>query len=182
MHYNLRGKIAKAHPYQLDKTLTVEGAGAESESTGKAIGAVRKIAEDHAKDNANPHKVTKKQVGLDNVDNTADVDKPVSTLQAEAIAEAKKAGTDAMAEAEKKTEKIPESITLPAAGWVENKQTVEVPGVTLENDVIIGTNPVNATEYAESFILCTEQDVNSLTFTCENVPEKDLLVNVLILN
>jgi hypothetical protein len=30
MNYTLKGKIAKAHPYQLDTTLTVEGAGAEA--------------------------------------------------------------------------------------------------------------------------------------------------------
>ena len=43
----------------------------------------------------NPHGVTKSQVGLDKVDNTSDVEKPVSTAQATAIASAKKAGTDA---------------------------------------------------------------------------------------
>lgn len=43
----------------------------------------------------NPHSVTKSQVGLGNVDNTADTEKPVSTAQATAIADAKKAGTDA---------------------------------------------------------------------------------------
>ena len=32
----------------------------------------------HVADEANPHKVTKAQVGLGNVDNTADIDKPVS--------------------------------------------------------------------------------------------------------
>ena len=37
----------------------------------------------------NPHNVTKSQVGLDKVDNTSDADKPVSTAQAQAIAEAK---------------------------------------------------------------------------------------------
>ncbi len=95
MNYTLRGKIAKAHPYQLDKTLTVEGAGAEAEATGKAINAVKKIAEDHIADKENPHKVTKAQVGLGNVDNTADTEKPVSKLQELAIADAKKAGTDA---------------------------------------------------------------------------------------
>lgn len=39
----------------------------------------------HAADTANPHSVTKAQVGLGNVDNTADVDKPVSTAQQTAI-------------------------------------------------------------------------------------------------
>lgn len=43
----------------------------------------------------NPHKVTKAQVGLGRVNNTADADKPVSTAQATAIADAKAAGTTA---------------------------------------------------------------------------------------
>ena len=38
---------------------------------------------------------TKSEVGLGNVDNTSDANKPVSTAQATAIADAKKAGTDA---------------------------------------------------------------------------------------
>lgn len=36
------------------------------------------IAEEHKKDASNPHKVTKSQVGLGNVDNTSDKNKPVS--------------------------------------------------------------------------------------------------------
>lgn len=39
----------------------------------------------HLADVANPHAVTKAQVGLSNVNNTSDVDKPVSTAQATAI-------------------------------------------------------------------------------------------------
>lgn len=49
----------------------------------------------HIEDKSNPHEVTKAQIGLENVDNTSDTNKPVSTAQAEAIADAKKAGTDA---------------------------------------------------------------------------------------
>jgi chromosome segregation ATPase len=41
----------------------------------------------HEEDTDNPHGVTKAQVGLAQVDNTADADKPVSTAQAAAIAE-----------------------------------------------------------------------------------------------
>lgn len=41
----------------------------------------------HETNISNPHSVTKEQVGLGNVDNTADTDKPVSTAQATAIAE-----------------------------------------------------------------------------------------------
>lgn len=49
----------------------------------------------HENNKKNPHGVTKNQVGLGNVDNTSDMNKPVSTAQATAIADAKKAGTDA---------------------------------------------------------------------------------------
>ena len=43
---------------------------------------------EHEQDTNNPHDVTKTQVGLGNVDNTSDADKPVSTAQAEAISDA----------------------------------------------------------------------------------------------
>ena len=42
----------------------------------------------HTDDEDNPHKVTKTQVGLGNVDNTADIDKPVSNATKSAIATA----------------------------------------------------------------------------------------------
>lgn len=51
----------------------------------------------HINNKTNPHEVTKTQLGLGNVDNTSDTSKPVSTAQATAIADAKKAGTDAQA-------------------------------------------------------------------------------------
>ena len=44
---------------------------------------------DHISDNNNPHKVTKSQVGLSNVDNTSDINKPVSVAQQNAINQAK---------------------------------------------------------------------------------------------
>lgn len=50
--------------------------------------ANEEIAE-HAASTNNPHDVTAEQVGLGNVDNTSDKDKPVSTAQAEAIFQAK---------------------------------------------------------------------------------------------
>lgn len=49
----------------------------------------------HINNKDNPHSVTASQVGLGNVNNTSDANKPVSAAQATAIADAKKAGTDA---------------------------------------------------------------------------------------
>lgn len=64
-------------------------------SLGKADSALQPgDISDWAKTATKPS-YTKSEVGLGNVDNTSDVNKPVSTAQASAIAEAKKAGTDA---------------------------------------------------------------------------------------
>lgn len=99
MHYTLKGKITRGFSYQIDKTLTIEGVAGDSKATGDAIAIAKKKAEDdlieHKDNKNNPHNVTAEQLGLGDVDNTPDMDKPVSTAQAQAIAEAKKAGTDA---------------------------------------------------------------------------------------
>ena len=100
MNHVLRGKIIRSHPYSLDETLSKEGTAAESSAVGNAIKQTNESVKNHTDSVNNPHNVTKSQVGLGNVDNTSDEEKPVSTPQAEAIAEAKKAGTDAQAAAE----------------------------------------------------------------------------------
>ena len=46
----------------------------------------RELLEEHEADHANPHQVTKAQVGLGNADNTSDMDKPVSTATQTALA------------------------------------------------------------------------------------------------
>ena len=46
---------------------------------------VKDSLDEHIADKANPHNVTKTQVGLGNVDNTADIDKPVSNATKSAI-------------------------------------------------------------------------------------------------
>lgn len=134
MPYTLRGKISQAHPYQLDKTLTVPGAGAEAESTGKAIEEAKNTSEDHIANKENPHNVTKAQVGLGNVDNTADTEKPVSVLQAEAIADAKKAGTDAQIAAENAQETANNALTAVGEALTESKSHAETVAGTALTD------------------------------------------------
>ena len=63
--------------------------------TGSDITALETKVNNHIANKSNPHTVTKTQVGLGNVNNTSDADKPVSTAQATAIADAKAAGTTA---------------------------------------------------------------------------------------
>lgn len=63
--------------------------------TGSDVTALETKVNNHIANKSNPHAVTKTQVGLGNVNNTSDADKPVSTAQATAIADAKAAGTTA---------------------------------------------------------------------------------------
>jgi len=53
------------------------------------VKAADEKVDEHTDDLSNPHQVSKQQVGLGNVDNTSDMDKPVSTAQQEAIDAAK---------------------------------------------------------------------------------------------
>ena len=63
--------------------------------TGSDLTALETKVNQHIANKSNPHGVTKAQVGLGNADNTSDANKPVSTAQASAIADAKAAGTAA---------------------------------------------------------------------------------------
>lgn len=63
--------------------------------TGSDITALETKVNNHIANKSNPHGVTKSQVGLGNASNTSDSNKPVSTAQAAAIADAKAAGTAA---------------------------------------------------------------------------------------
>lgn len=63
--------------------------------TGSDVTALETKVNNHIANKSNPHGVTKSQVGLGNASNTSDANKPVSTAQAAAIANAKAAGTAA---------------------------------------------------------------------------------------
>ena len=64
-------------------------------NTDTNLTALETKVNQHIANKSNPHVVTKTQVGLGNVNNTSDANKPVSTAQATAIANAKAAGTAA---------------------------------------------------------------------------------------
>ena len=58
-----------------DGSVTISASGdVSSEDT-----VARETIDNHKLDKNNPHNVTAEQVGLNNVDNTADLDKPIST-------------------------------------------------------------------------------------------------------
>lgn len=74
--------------------------------------------------------------------------------------------------------------TLTPSDWVDNEQTVNIPGVELSSVVITspvadGSNPVN---YAGAGAYCKSQGNGTLTFAVTGVPAAALTVNVLIVN
>lgn len=80
----------------------------------------------HIGNTSNPHKVTKAQVGLSNVQNLAPADMPVSTAQATAIADAKAAGTKAQTDlnAHANRRDNPHNVTRAQLGLATTDQVV----------------------------------------------------------
>lgn len=56
-----------------------------TEEVEAMINTVQSALSSHTTDTNNPHQVTKEQVGLGNVDNTADMNKPLSTVQQSSV-------------------------------------------------------------------------------------------------
>lgn len=76
------------------------------------------------------------------------------------------------------------SIALPASGWVDNSQTVNVAGVLADEDIcsVIISAVLNDREvYSDCGVQCTAQLNGQLTFGCENAPTTDLTINVVVL-
>ena len=72
------------------------------------------------------------------------------------------------------------TITLTTVGWSNNSQTVTVQGVTASNIVIVNPAPASYDEYVIDNVRCTGQSANSLTFTCDFVPDEAITVSVII--
>lgn len=91
---NMKDLVDLYSPVEGELTI-ITGTGAQGEPTPYLIGlsevfknrirTIEASASSHYNDTNNPHSVTKAQVGLSRVDNTADLEKPVSTYQQAAI-------------------------------------------------------------------------------------------------
>lgn len=89
---------------------------------------------------------------------------------------------------EEVTEKIPtkpiyRTVTLPAAGWSSNTQTVTVQGVLADETAqLIQPMPAVASQnaYITAGVICSGQAANQLTFKCSTVPTDDISLYVVI--
>lgn len=100
-----------------------------------------KIAYDHTSLTNNPHSVTKAQVGLGNVDNTSDANKPVSTAQQTALDGKKNVGANETANVD--------AASATAAGKVELATNAET---TTGTDTTRAITPANLTSQIGSRI------------------------------
>lgn len=113
---NRKGEINRVERLISDETAT----------RAQADTNVNAKVDSHITNKSNPHGVTKAQVGLGNVNNTSDTDKPVSTAQATAIADAKAAGTNAQANLNTHTQNKsnPHNVTRDQLGMGTNSEIV----------------------------------------------------------
>ena len=99
----------------------------------------------HLRDFSNPHKVTKEQIGLGNVDNTADLDKPISTATQKAIDNAKAANNTALDNHANRTDN-PHKVTKDQVGLgnVDNTADINKPvSVAQQNALDTLSNSLN---------------------------------------
>ena len=73
------------------------------------------------------------------------------------------------------------TLSLLMTGWDSSskEQTVSVNGVTDSNFILV---PPIQEEYESYNILCEKQSDNSLTFSCESIPNTDISIQILIFN
>lgn len=170
------------------QTLTQQGEALAQKADQTALAA-------HTGNTQNPHQVTKAQVGLGNVDNTSDANKPVSTAQQQALNA--KANQTALAALEttvagKASKSVTVAATLTAAGWTGAEapytQTVAAQGVTADAEqtiIVAEGESITAQQYAAAAgaqLWATAKGANTVTVTAfGEKPSVDLPVTVTIL-
>lgn len=73
-------------------------------------------------------------------------------------------------------------VTLAASEWSGNQVTVDVAGVTEDNNVIVAPDESSRAAYLASGIRCTAQGAGTLIFAADSAPADSVTVNVLIIN
>lgn len=81
------------------------------------------------------------------------------------------------------TTTVRETATLSKNGWSGNQQTVSASIATADNTVFVSPAPDETSfrTYNENGVRCVSQGAGTLTFQCENEPDADIAINIVIL-
>ena len=192
------GVVTWAKEYRLNNSsfTAVQWAAIESGITASLVASYSA----HVADKNNPHEVTAAQLGLGNVDNTPDSQKPVSQAQAAALALKADKVADAIAgnlaaldengnltdsgvkASDLQLKYSAQTVTLLAASWSNGSQTVAAPGVTATNLVEVApAAKADADAYLDGEVWCSVQGEGELAFVCgATAPASDITVNVVV--
>ena len=72
------------------------------------------------------------------------------------------------------------TVSLPAAGWVDNSQAVGVFGVTADSLLLVSPDLSSAALWAETTVLAVSQGDGTVTFSAAATPSGDLTAQILI--
>lgn len=70
---------------------------------------------------------------------------------------------------------------LPASGWVANQQTITILGVSADYAISVAADEEdaeNSAAYSDANVKAIQKTNGSVTFRCDSVPGRDLIVNV----
>ena len=114
--------------------------------------ADKTITESHIADTSNPHQVTKAQVGLGNVDNTSDLDKPISTATQTALDN--KVDVSPLASVVYGTDSMTEATTYAVSDLMNKVIDVKVAGTSVVTDKVANLGSM-ASETASDYATVT---------------------------
>ena len=75
---------------------------------------------------------------------------------------------------------VKKSITLTAAGWVNDAQTVSITGLLADDDILVAADPADYDDWNAAGVRAVSQAAGSITFQCTATPSTDLAGNVVI--
>lgn len=142
---NLNAEITRAKEAETAIQHNLES---ETNRATQAEATIQSNLDNHKADTNNPHKVTKAQVGLSNVDNTSDINKPVSVAQQNAINQAKQEVRDIIDEYTINGHKISENPVLDKTDigldQVDNTSDLDKPISTATQQELNKKAPINS--------------------------------------
>jgi hypothetical protein len=140
--------------------------------------AVASSIANHGGRTDNPHAVTKAQIGLGNVSNFG------TATQAQAEAGTDNASYVTPLRVAQAIQKALTSIqiTLLADAWAGNRQFISIGGLGITSNSIIWVSPApdRISAYAQAQICASDHSGEVVTFSCANIPQLDIAVNIVV--